>query len=67
MIILRRLVAIVLVLAVPAAITAILYTLSIVLLRATNRVIDPQVLHYSIVIEYAVFFFLAALEAKNRW
>lgn len=55
------------VLLVPATMTAALYFASVMLLHATNRVIDPQVLWYAAAIELPVFFFFAVLEAKGRW
>jgi uncharacterized membrane-anchored protein len=51
----------------PVVATAAIYMLSVFVLRVTNRTIDPQVLHYSAVAEYAAFLFLALLEVKNRW
>jgi hypothetical protein len=55
------------VLIVPVAMTAALYFGSVMLLHATQRVIDPQILWYAAAIELPVFFFFAVLEAKNRW
>jgi hypothetical protein len=55
------------VLVVPALMTVALYFLSIMLLHATNRVIDPQILWYAAAIELPVFLFFAVLEAKGRW
>lgn len=55
------------VLVVPAIMTWALYLGTIMLLHATNRVIDPQVLWYAAAIELPVFFLFAVLEAKNRW
>ena len=67
MVVLRRLLLTVLMLAVPAAMTALLYVATVYLLSATNRTIDPQVLHYAAIAEFAAFLFLMFLEVKNRW
>ena len=67
MVVIRRLLLIVLMFAVPAVVTAAIYVLSIFLLQATNRTIEPQVLHYAAIVEYAAFLFLAFLEVRNRW
>ena len=55
------------VLVVPMLMTAALYFASIMLLHATNRVIDPQILWYAAAIELPVFLLFAVLEAKGRW
>jgi hypothetical protein len=67
MVIVRRLLLIVMVLVAPVVATAAIYLATGYLLQMTNRMIDPQVLHYSAVAEYAVFLLLSVLEAKNRW
>jgi hypothetical protein len=67
MLVIRRASLIGFVLVVPVMMTAALYFGSIMLLHATNRVIDPQILWYAAAIELPVFFFFAALEAKGRW
>jgi len=51
----------------PPAVTAMLYALSEMLLRATHRIIAPQFLWYAAAAELPVFFLFAVLEAKNRW
>ena len=63
----RRFLLIALVLALPVAATALIYAISVTLLQATNRTIEPQVLHYSAAAEYGVFLFLMILDVKNRW
>jgi hypothetical protein len=63
----RRAWLLVFVLAAPPLTTAILYMASRLLLQATNRIIDPQILWYAGTVELPVFFIFAALEAKNRW
>jgi hypothetical protein len=63
----RRLSLLGFVVLVPPLLTALLYAASVVLLHATRRMIDPQVLWYAAAIELPVFFFFAVLEAKNRW
>ena len=65
--VMRRILLIALVAAVPVAATALMYAISIFTLQATNRTIAPQVLHYSAAAEYGVFLFLMILDVKNRW
>lgn len=67
MLALKRLMLVIFVLAVPPILTALLYYGTFALLAATNRVIDPQIVQYAAVGEFALFFFLAILEAKSRW
>jgi hypothetical protein len=67
MVIVRRLLLIVAVLVLPVVATAAIYLATVYLLQATNRTIDPQVLHYSAMAEYAVFLLIAVLDVKNRW
>ena len=67
MVVLRRLLLLVLMFAVPVVVTAAIYLLSIFLLQVTNRTIEPQVLHYAAIVEYAAFLLLAVLEVRNRW
>ena len=65
--IVRRLSLIGFALVAPAIMTATLFLVGITQLHATPRVIDPKVLWYAAAIELPVFFFVAVLEAKNRW
>ncbi|HEY1613175.1 MAG TPA: hypothetical protein VGF97_05705 [Rhizomicrobium sp.] len=65
--ILRRTILVILVFALPVAVTAILYALATFMLHATNRVISPEILWYATAIELPVFFVFAVLDAKNRW
>jgi hypothetical protein len=67
MLALKRLMLVIFVLAMPPILTALLYYGTFALLAATNRVIDPQIVQYAAVGEFALFFFLAILEAKSRW
>ena len=55
------------VLAAPAILTGLLYYGTFALLAATNRVIDPQILRYATVAEFAIFSIIALLEARSRW
>jgi hypothetical protein len=64
---LRRMSLVGFVLAAPPVMAAILYIVSVVLLHATQRVIEPQILWYAAAIELPIFWFFAVLEAKNRW
>jgi len=63
----RRLLLVIFVFAVPALMTAGFYYGALALLAATHRIIDPQILDYVCMAGFAVFFFLAILEAKDRW
>ena len=67
MTVLRRFSLFLFVLVVPPLMTAILYVVSVSLLHATSRVIDPNILWYAAAIELPIFLFFALLEAKNRW
>jgi len=67
MLALKRLLLVIFVLVVPGLLTALLYVAANALLAATNRVIDPQIVTDAAVVEFALFFFVAVLEAKNRW
>ena len=67
MLALKRVGLVIFVLAVPAILTALLYYGTFALLAATNRVIDPEIVRYAAVAEFAAFFFVAILEAKGRW
>jgi hypothetical protein len=67
MLALKRLALVIFVLAGPALLTALLYWGTGALLAATNRVIDPQIVRLAALVEFAAFFFVAVLEAKDRW
>ena len=67
MLALKRLLLVIFVLAAPVILTGLLYLGTGALLAATNRVIDPQIVQYAAAIEFAVFFFIAVLEARSRW
>jgi hypothetical protein len=67
MAILRRIWLIGLVLIAPPLVAALLFVASQALLRATNRIIEPQLLWYAAAIELPVFLVFAVLDAKNRW
>jgi hypothetical protein len=67
MLALKRLWLIIFVLLAPLLMTALLNWAARALLVATNRVIDPQILEYAAIAEFAIFLFVAFLEAKNRW
>jgi hypothetical protein len=67
MAILRRFSVIGFVLIAPPLMTGLLFVASQALLRATNRIIEPQLLWYAAAIELPVFLVFAVLEAKNRW
>lgn len=67
MLALKRVSLVILVLTVPAALTALLYWGTGALLAATNRVIDPQIIRLAAILEFAAFSFVAVLEARDRW
>jgi hypothetical protein len=64
---LRRFFLILFVLVGPPFVTALCYFGSKYMLRATHRVIAPEVLWYAAVVELAIFFFVAVLEVRGRW
>lgn len=51
----------------PAALTWLSYRGVVLLLARTNRYIDPQVLQFAAIIEFAAFFFITVLEVRARW
>ena len=67
MLALKRSLLILLVLVVPPALTALLYWGTGALLAAANRVIDPDIVRAAAILECAAFYFVAFLEAKDRW
>jgi len=67
MLALRRLFLVLFVFAVPAAMAAAFYYGALAVLAATHRTIDPEFLKYICLAGFAVFVFLAILEAKDRW
>jgi hypothetical protein len=67
MLALKRLLLVIFVLAAPVLLTALLNVAAKALLAATNRVIDGQILQDAAIVEFAVFFFVAILEARSRW
>ena len=67
MIVLRRIVLLLALLVVPVTLAGLLYEATLYGLTATNRTIEPNILHYSLVIEYAAFLFVMILEVRSRW
>jgi hypothetical protein len=67
MLALKRLLLVIFVLTIPAALTALLYWGTGALLAATNRVIDPEIVRLAAMLEFGAFLFVAILEAKDRW
>lgn len=67
MAVMRRTLLIVGAVAVPSAITALLYIATLFLLTATSRTIDPQILQWAAAAEFTAFLFLMLLEVKSRW
>src|SRR3954466_12459755 len=67
MLALKRLLLVIFVLTIPAALTALLYWGTGALLAATNRVIDPEIIRLAAMLEFAAFSFVAILEARDRW
>jgi hypothetical protein len=63
----RRLSLLGFVLIAPPVATALMYGGTHVLLGATHRIIDPQIVWYAAMVELPVFFFFAVLEARDRW
>jgi hypothetical protein len=67
MLALKRLLLVIFVRTIPAALTALLYWGTGALLAATNRVIDPEIVRLAAMLEFAAFLFVAILEARDRW
>lgn len=62
-----RILIVAFVIAVPVVIVAALYVLTLFVLKATQRTIDPQIVQMASAAEYIAFLFLALIEARNRW
>ncbi len=67
MLALKRVVLVIFVLVAPVILAGLLYYGTVALLAATNRVIDPNIITYAAVVEFAAFLFIAILEARSRW
>ena len=67
MLALKRLLLVIFVLIVPAAVSMGVYFGSLALLAATNRVIDPEIVQVVALVGFGAFLILAVLEAKDRW
>ncbi len=67
MLILRRALLVLMVLAVPAACAYGLYYLSLYMLQVTGRVADHTTMVYMGYGEFAFFTFGALMEARSRW
>lgn len=65
--IVRRAVLIALLFSAPLVLTWLMYHVTIYVLDATHRMIEPRVLFYAGAGELAVFFFIGILEVKDRW
>ena len=67
MLALRRVLIVVFVLAMPVVLTAVLYWVTLAMLAATNRVIDPDIIHYAAAAEFLAFLWVGFLEGRSRW
>ena len=67
MFLVKRVALIALLLCVPLLFTAAMYAATRLLLNATSRTIDPQILWYAAAIELLLFFFVGVLEVRDRW
>jgi hypothetical protein len=65
--IVRRLVLIIVVLAVPPVLTAALYYGTQYALAASHKMVDPQILYYATIAELVAFFLVMLLELRARW
>ncbi len=63
----RRILLVLAVLVLPALLTWLTYQITEYALYVTQRVIDPFYTEGAAVIEFAVFTFIAFLEARERW
>jgi len=63
----KRLFLILILLGVPVLATAAIYRGTVYVLAATSRTIDPKLLIYAAVVEFAVFLWVAILEVRARW
>ncbi len=67
MLYLKRFFLLIMVLVVPVALTAGSYVGAEYMLVETHRFIAPQTMRLVTIVEFAVFFFIAVLEARARW
>jgi len=67
MLIVKRLLIVVMVLVLPAVLTGLSYEAAEFVLFKTNRYIDPETIRLVTMIEFAIFFFVALLDARARW
>lgn len=67
MLIVRRFFILVMTMVVPAALTAASYEAAQFVLFKTNRYIDPEIIRLVTIVEFAIFFFIALLDARARW
>jgi sterol desaturase/sphingolipid hydroxylase (fatty acid hydroxylase superfamily) len=67
MLVVKRLLIVVMVLVVPAVLTALSYEGAELVLLKTNRYIDPETIRLVTLVEFAIFFFIALLDARARW
>ena len=65
--ILRRLLLVIMVIAVPLILTQLLYLGTIELLEYFQRVINPVLLRYAAIGEFTLIFVICGLEARDRW
>lgn len=63
----RRIFLLLFVAVAPPLLTAGLHVGSQYLLRVTKRTVDPKTLTYAAIVEFAIFFWVAVLEARSRW
>jgi len=66
-IVLRRIVLLFALLVVPLVLAVFLYEASLYALAVSDRAIDPNILHYSAVVEYAAFLSVTIVEVRDRW
>lgn len=67
MLIVKRLFILITMLVVPVLLTAASYKLAQFVLFKTHRYIDPETIQIVTIIEFAIFFFIALLDARERW
>lgn len=67
MLVLKRVLLVLMTLLLPPVLTWASYGIAQFVLEATHRVIDPGIMQLASAAEFVLFFFIAVLEARERW
>lgn len=67
MLVLKRILLVLITLLLPPLLTWASYRAALFVLQVTHRVIDPEMMRLATAGEFVLFFFIAVLEARERW